>query len=1166
MKTILTNFFGIKKMSIYEKCIFFLLLIVILVLPIGPENVDVVVTYESGSGLEGRISNFYVNSGAGWRDEEGYTGIIRKNDTCVAHVKNYHQSFPTRFDPLEGSECIGVVGMKIRAWGITMMEYQGIDFYNMIDRTINIESIELRDGVVRIVPMNHDPEIYMSEEFNSALAKAMEMNGIVRGGLILILVAFFLLRVYEKKGYWGKEEFASIFCLGIVAVAGSILICLTSASIVVSFQNKEDLQYDASVTYVNLGEDWTGSWKGSIRENGTSRMHTQYLKEIDAIRIDPVASKRQVEIKSIEIQILGNTYAIYEGADLEKIIKRVVCVDDISFDSGVINIVPSNTDPEVILDEAFCDELLASMQADRLIKLTIFWTFLVAAFIAIRVVGKRLTQIPWIKEKGAVIAGAAIGIITVCILFSDILSGDYIFSYTNIIYQVRPLGNIGVATKGLTASDMADVTFAEMWHLYDGNVINNWIRYNVFGYSGINETYVLSPFMWFCYGVTSIGQLTRYILKDIIALLGMYLLLRNMKCTNLAAWMGGCIYTFSSAMVMWGSWGHTDVACLGPLLFFLTNRLIEEYEKRSSKITLFWLGIAFVLYVMLVAGMPPYVMYFLYMGVIYEIYNMLAVHKFTWKESLACIIIIALAIVLAGLMSFAYTGDMFFSTRGYQEYRGGEGGYPMHTADSWFLRTLLLPQFAVAKAAAIEYNIFSGIFVLFIIPAYFITKKNKDKMFWSVSVVAILVFVFSKFSGYVFQYIPLINTSRKTRLIVIFNFGISILSGLLISQLMTEQIKRKKAIIASTLWVLSVACMMIFCANNDQDVDKTQMVQMFICVTIALISVCAMVILGKKRASAMFLLMSIAFSGAIFAKNALQLIDADANTIPEPTESIQYLQEHASGEYRMATVGKENFVPDLNSYYGIQNLCGHAYVNTDGDVIQYLESIESDIYDITTKTSIKNVENWNLLLYGGVRYLLIETDALSSFDLKDVESKTLHYSDGESVIELTDALPRVYVATDVIKLEKKSDVLECMKKEYNPGVIYTTDAVECELTATEEGSSAQIVSEEKDSLKIEVTVDGSGYVVISDYLENNWKAYVNGKGTDIVTCNYLFNAIYLEQAGTYTIELVYHNNERMLYWMVTMIAWGGFLVTLLAHKRVTSIFYIGIKNENQNIG
>lgn len=1140
----------IVEMRLRNKIIGVVGLLLILLIPLNPQNVDVIITYGEEVELEGNNAILYIDSGNGWNDQEGYVASVKRNNTCTVHVKSYDTAFSARLDPVDAEKTVTITRIEIRTWGITQAVYQGSGLEKVFNGSINVDSISIDDGVAKIVPINEDPEIYMSASFCKILALAMQMGTMIKVLIILILCVALFCRFAKKdvKPCSQKQRILSMV-IGCVVCVSIVAIWLSSVKVVVTYQNKDELQYDVSQMWVHEDEGWQGAWTGSIKGSGEAIFKVPQRNAVEWIRIDPVASEHPVAIEKIEIKSLGRTKVAYSGQDLAELIEYTINVDEVFFDGKCVNVIPTNEDSQIVFGEEICDDLASVMMQDRVLKLAILFVFAILIAVCGCFLEKWNRQFIWIKKRGVAIASIAIVVGTVAILFADLISGDYKFTYTNILYQIEPFRSLGVATKGLGASDMADGMFPEIVQLYKNGAINDWMSHNVFGYTSLNEMYIMSPFMWLCYGITSAGQLIRYLIKDALALVGMYLFLRNIGCKKAAAWIGGTIYVFSSVMVMWGSWPQTDVACLAPMLFYVTNRLLETWKEKSNKVVWYWLSIAFILCLMFVAGMPIYALFFLYLGVAYEVFNMIAVHKFKWQEIATCIIMIALAVILAGFMSFAYTGNLFFSTQGYQEYRI-ESGYPTHAAHISFLLSFFVPQSALSGGSAIEYNVFSGIFILFMIPAYFITPKDKKKTFWGISILVILFFVFSKYSGYIYKYIPFINSSRKTRMIVLLNFGISILSALLISQLQTVAVEKKRAKIACIVWAIFCIGEMVLLWYNKETTIYMQIIGMILCVALALISMVALVCSKKSAIPIMTLTATIAISGAIFARNGLQLIDADADVIPSATESIEYLQEVASGEYRMASVGAANFIPQLNNYYDINNLCAHVFVNTEEKVKIYLEAIDSDIYDIATKTSIKNVDNWNLLYYSGIKYLLIQEDDLEEFDFADTEYELHQFDDGECVIELKDIQSRTYIATNVQTVATEDDVLEAMKAEYIPNTIYTTERLDSSLSATLDESSCEIIEEGNNRIEIQANVDGSSYVVLSDYCTDNWKAYVNGEEQKLISCNYLFGAVYLDEPGEYTIELVYHNQEKNLYRMISLISCGVFVVIMLMHKKI----------------
>lgn len=75
------------------------------------------------------------------------------------------------------------------------------------------------------------------------------------------------------------------------------------------------------------------------------------------------------------------------------------------------------------------------------------------------------------------------------------------------------------------------------------------------------------------------GQLLEFLLKYIIAYFGMYLYLRKLNLSSIGAFLGGMTFAFSSAMVVWGGWSHSDVTAYAPFLFILLKIVFANIKE-----------------------------------------------------------------------------------------------------------------------------------------------------------------------------------------------------------------------------------------------------------------------------------------------------------------------------------------------------------------------------------------------------------------------------------------------------------------------------------------------------------------------------------------------------------------------------------------------------------
>ena len=65
-----------------------------------------------------------------------------------------------------------------------------------------------------------------------------------------------------------------------------------------------------------------------------------------------------------------------------------------------------------------------------------------------------------------------------------------------------------------------------------------------------------------------------------------------------------------------------------------------------------------------------------------------------------------------------------------------------------------------------------------------------------------------------------------------------------------------------------------------------------------------------------------------------------------------------------------------------------------------------------------------------------------------------------------------------------------------------------------------ITAEASDRLRVEVELDGDGYLVVADTYDPGWRARVDGREADLLRADTCFRALALP-AGRHTVEMVY---------------------------------------------
>lgn len=570
------------------------------------------------------------------------------------------------------------------------------------------------------------------------------------------------------------------------------------------------------------------------------------------------------------------------------------------------------------------------------------------------------------RDMGMVLILTAVAMV---ITMSDCIFGQWKVSFSNLLYARPPFDSLGTAVKGPFLSDIIDAFLPDISDkITNGNLLHIWNSANAFGYPDYSFSWLDIKYILYAFGL-EFGQNALFLIKYFLAGAGMYLFLKKVGLRTYSAYLGGITYAFSSAMVVWHGWPHTDVMAYGPFLFyFVEDALVSvraggEFKLRNM---ILFSG---VLFLMLVTGMPTYVPFFIYTGILYLVCRVML--SFRWKRDkrtiLALFLGFGISAVVAGMMSLVYTGSLMNSTAEYAERRTGQ---VFDTLDTDYLRTILVPYVRDGLPLHInESTLFTGFVFLFLVPVCLVKRQENEhghgKMlsFWAVVLVATLLFIFDDDTGVLYQFIPLLNTSSKIRIIALFNFAAAILSAFCLDTAM-EGDKHVSVVKSFALYIIpGLTLLELSDLRGNQDAVTAVWVTVLVAVCLQI------VLLRKSQWAATLLCLVVTVQMGSFAKEYTPMIPKDADVIPAATDSVRYLQEHTQNGERFVSIGTWNLFPNVNRFYGLNDLRFHGFVNTNEDVKTYMTGIDSEAYKSPTRTEIIKIDNENLLKYASVAYI-----------------------------------------------------------------------------------------------------------------------------------------------------------------------------------------------------
>ena len=319
-------------------------------------------------------------------------------------------------------------------------------------------------------------------------------------------------------------------------------------------------------------------------------------------------------------------------------------------------------------------------------------------------------------------------------------------------------------------------------------------------------------------------------------------------------------------------------------------------------------------------------------------------------------------------------------------------------------KTLLFPFAPTEQTIHMnEGTLYTGILAVMSLPFTVVNLREKPRVgFFAVSVVIMMLLIFTDVLNPIFRHLPMINTSVKIRVIVLLNFSLAVLVGINIDDLLihrsnTSTDKRRRMLLCLVATVVSAAMYAAALWWVYPVLGDTPSSVLFrrVGVSVACVFVVIAMVMSftsnrvVSNVCTVLVLCAVAADMGTFASLYQPLIERDAPAIPDATDSVSYLQRNTGSQEKIMTLGEWDFYPSSNVYYGIRSISGHGLVYTDRAISTYYKGIASDIFDQSrTRPILWEPENENLMKYMGVKYLVGTGDEMTRTCLPSVRSRT----------------------------------------------------------------------------------------------------------------------------------------------------------------------------------
>ncbi|MEK6569967.1 MAG: YfhO family protein, partial [Bacteroidota bacterium] len=280
------------------------------------------------------------------------------------------------------------------------------------------------------------------------------------------------------------------------------------------------------------------------------------------------------------------------------------------------------------------------------------------------------------------------------------------------------------------------------------------------------------------------------------------------------------------------------------------------------------------------------------------------------------------------------------------------------------------------------------------------------------------------------------------------------------------------------------------------------------------------------------------FSGGMVALLALDLLIIDGNFIhPKPNtalkqqlqadETIRFLKSDTS-LYRIFPLGQELFQDNTYMYHLIQSIGGYSPAK----IKIYQEMLDSCMYHGWDRSFPLNTNIVNML---NTKYLL------SPGRLPEDKFKIVHIDQKKSLVTSLNPsyLPRAFFVDQAIIARSKTEVFDSLNSpSFQPRRQAILEKSPSPLPLKPDTSSTEIISVQAHDITLETSSDKPALLVLSEiYYPPGWKAYVDGKETEIYKTNYVLRSVVVPE-GKHTVEFKYYSGTYALGLTVSSVGWG----------------------------
>ncbi len=629
----------------------------------------------------------------------------------------------------------------------------------------------------------------------------------------------------------------------------------------------------------------------------------------------------------------------------------------------------------------------------------------------------------------------------------------------------------------------------------------------------INILFLILPF--------TLGWSILIFSQPLIAMIGMYLFLRQEKISKEGSIFASIAFAFSGFMVAWLEWGTIgSTAAWMPLMLYFSSKAFIEKKKLFPSVLL-----SLTVITAFLAGHTQTFFYEMVILVAYMIFSMTV-----RRDGIKSMIPAFAALCFAGLIVLPLIIVQFQ----FISLSGRMVDLDWH-ASGWFIPWQNMIQFIAPNFfgnpatgnywGVWNYSEFLGYIgivpLIFAILALLFVRKRQIFFFGLATILGIVLAFPTMVALLPFQFnIPFLSTAQPTRILFMIDFALVVLAAYgfdAFKKMSKIHLLIPASMILSLGLIYMISKSMIdggSLALENWLVAQRNLILPGGFVLLSFSIFLANIFIPRLRKLLPIFIIVITVIDLFLVMQKYTPFTSSQYFYPE-VKLLTFLKDE-SGINRVMSLDRRILHPNIATKYRIQMIEGYdpLYLLRYGELLAASNRQKPDIAPPFGFSRILTTDRYvspiiNLL---GVKYIL-SLNEINDPNLKEV------YAQGQTkVYQNMLALPRTFFAAQVSTVTSKEGSIDFLFKEKNlleSAVVETTQTISGEYAK----GKVEVLSYEPNRVELKTSNKGEGFLVLTDSFYPTWKAYIDGESSQLFLVDFSFRGVIVPQ-GDHHVEFI----------------------------------------------